>query len=55
MKTAWPSFDISKQASVSKLTGFYGTHTKAAVSRFQKAQGWAGRGNVGRRTWSRLF
>lgn len=38
-----------------RQTGFYGTHTKAAVSRFQKAQGWAGRGNVGRRTWSRLF
>jgi uncharacterized protein YkwD len=36
-------------------TGFYGTYTKAAVSRFQKAQGWAGRGNVGPRTWSRLF
>jgi len=38
-----------------RQTGFYGTYTKAAVSRFQKAQGWAGRGNVGRRTWSRLF
>lgn len=38
-----------------RQTGFYGTHTKAAVSRFQKAQGWAGRGNVGRKTWSRLF
>jgi hypothetical protein len=25
------------------------------VSRFQRAQGWAGRGNVGSRTWSRLF
>jgi hypothetical protein len=36
-------------------TGFYGTATKAAVSRFQRAQGWAGRGNVGRLTWSRLF
>jgi peptidoglycan hydrolase-like protein with peptidoglycan-binding domain len=38
-----------------RRTGFYGTYTKAAVSRFQKAQGWAGRGNVGPRTWSRLF
>jgi peptidoglycan hydrolase-like protein with peptidoglycan-binding domain len=38
-----------------RRTGFYGTYTKAAVSRFQRAQGWAGRGNVGRRTWSRLF
>ena len=38
-----------------RQTGFYGTYTKAAVSRFQKAQGWAGRGNVGHRTWSRLF
>lgn len=38
-----------------RQTGFYGTHTKAAVSRFQKAQGWAGRGNVGHKTWSRLF
>jgi uncharacterized protein YkwD len=38
-----------------RQTGFYGTHTKAAVSRFQKAQGWAGSGNVGPRTWSRLF
>lgn len=38
-----------------RQTGFYGTYTKAAVSRFQKAQGWAGRGNVGHKTWSRLF
>ena len=38
-----------------RQTGFYGTYPKAAVSRFQKAQGWAGRGNVGPRTWSRLF
>jgi uncharacterized protein YkwD len=38
-----------------RQTGFYGTYTKAAVSRFQKTQGWAGRGNVGPRTWSRLF
>ena len=38
-----------------RQTGFYGTYTKAAVSRFQKAQGWAGRGNVGHLTWSRLF
>jgi peptidoglycan hydrolase-like protein with peptidoglycan-binding domain len=38
-----------------RQTGFYGTYTKAAVSRFQETQGWAGRGNVGPRTWSRLF
>jgi uncharacterized protein YkwD len=38
-----------------RQTGFYGTYTKAAVSRFQKTQGWEGRGNVGPRTWSRLF
>jgi uncharacterized protein YkwD len=36
-------------------TGFYGHVTEAAVSRFQKRQGWAGRGIVGRATWSRLF
>ena len=38
-----------------RQTGFYGTYTHGAVSRFQKAQGWAGRGNVGPKTWSRLF
>jgi len=38
-----------------RQTGFYGTYTKAAVSRFQKHLGWAGRGNVGPGTWSRLF
>jgi peptidoglycan hydrolase-like protein with peptidoglycan-binding domain len=38
-----------------RQTGFYGTYTKAAVSRFQKSLGWAGRGNVGPGTWSRLF
>ena len=36
-------------------TGYYGTYTKAAVSRFQKSLGWRGRGIVGRRTWGRLF
>ena len=36
-------------------TGFYGSYTKAAVSRFQKSLGWRGRGNVGRHTWARLF
>jgi uncharacterized protein YkwD len=36
-------------------TGFYGSYTKAAVSRFQKHLGWRGRGNVGRHTWARLF
>jgi len=38
-----------------RQTGFYGTYTRAAVSRFQKHLGWAGRGNVGPGTWSRLF
>jgi len=38
-----------------RQTGFYGTSTKAAVSHFQKGLGWAGRGNVGHGTWSRLF
>jgi len=36
-------------------TGFYGSYTKRAVSRFQRSLGWQGRGNVGRQTWSRLF
>jgi uncharacterized protein YkwD len=36
-------------------TGFYGSYTKRAVSRFQRSLGWEGRGNVGRLTWSRLF
>ena len=30
-----------------RQTGYYGTYTRSAVSRFQKAQGWTGRGNVG--------
>jgi len=38
-----------------RQTGYYGSHTKEAVSRFQKSLGWLGRGNVGARTWSRLF
>lgn len=37
------------------VTGRYGVTTKAAVSRFQKSLGWAGRGRVGRHTWARLF
>lgn len=35
-------------------TGYYGPKTKRAVSRFQQAQGWPGRGVVGRHTWNRL-
>ena len=38
-----------------RQTGYYGTYTRAAVGRFQRAQGWTGRGNVGPKTWSRLF
>lgn len=38
-----------------RQTGYYGTYTKAAVSRFQRGLGWQGRGNVGRHTWARLF
>jgi peptidoglycan hydrolase-like protein with peptidoglycan-binding domain len=38
-----------------RQTGFYGTYTRAAVSRFQKSLGWRGRGNVGPGTWHRLF
>jgi uncharacterized protein YkwD len=38
-----------------RQTGFYGTYTHRAVSRFQRGLGWAGRGNVGPKTWSRLF
>jgi len=33
----------------------YDKATQAAVSRFQQRLGWAGRGNVGRRTWAHLF
>jgi uncharacterized protein YkwD len=36
-------------------TGYYGSYTRSAVSRFQKSLGWRGRGNVGRHTWWRLF
>ncbi|HEX4700107.1 MAG TPA: CAP domain-containing protein [Actinomycetes bacterium] len=36
-------------------TGYYGTYTKAAVSRFQRSLGWRGRGNCGPHTWHRLF
>lgn len=38
-----------------RQTGYYNWRTKAAVSRFQKRQGWLGRGNVGPHTWARLF
>ncbi len=38
-----------------RQTGYYGTYTRRAVARFQRAQGWAGRGNVGPKTWGRLF
>jgi uncharacterized protein YkwD len=38
-----------------RQTGYYGTYTKAAVSRFQRSLGWAGRGNCGPHTWHRLF
>jgi uncharacterized protein YkwD len=36
-------------------TGYYGTYTRRAVARFQRGQGWTGRGNVGPKTWGRLF
>ncbi len=36
-------------------TGYFGTRTETAVRRFQRAQGWAGSGVVGRGTWARLF
>jgi peptidoglycan hydrolase-like protein with peptidoglycan-binding domain len=38
-----------------RQTGYYGTYTKAAVSRFQRSLGWLGRGNCGPHTWHRLF
>lgn len=38
-----------------RTTGYYGRATKHAVTRFQHAQGWTGRGNVGPKTWRRLF
>jgi peptidoglycan hydrolase-like protein with peptidoglycan-binding domain len=38
-----------------RQTGYYGTYTRSAVSRFQKGQGWTGHGNVGPKTWARLF
>jgi uncharacterized protein YkwD len=37
------------------VTGRYDGSTRLAVSRFQRAQGWAGHGRVGPRTWQRLF
>ncbi len=36
-------------------TGRYNRTTRTAVSKFQQRQGWRGRGNVGRKTWARLF
>ncbi|MEO7979432.1 MAG: CAP domain-containing protein [Sporichthyaceae bacterium] len=38
-----------------RRTGYYGTYTRHAVARYQQAQGWRGRGNVGPKTWSRMF
>ncbi len=38
-----------------RQTGYYGTYTRSAVARFQRAQGWNGRGNVGPKTWRKLF
>ena len=38
-----------------RQTGYYNRSTKRAVSRFQQRQGWNGRGNVGPKTWARLF
>lgn len=38
-----------------RKTGYYDHGTLAAVSRFQRAQGWQGRGNCGPKTWSLLF
>jgi murein L,D-transpeptidase YcbB/YkuD len=37
------------------VTGTYDAETRRAVARFQRAQGWAGRGRVGQHTWARLF
>lgn len=37
------------------VTGYYGTRTTKAVTRFQQQQGWAGSGKVNTRTWRRLF
>lgn len=36
-------------------TGTYGRGTARAVLHFQRRQGWPGSGNVGPRTWARLF
>jgi uncharacterized protein YkwD len=38
-----------------RQTGYFGSYTRTAVARFPHAQGWRGRGNVGPKTWSRLF
>jgi uncharacterized protein YkwD len=36
-------------------TGWFGVTTKNAVSHYQRALGWSGRGSVGVKTWHRLF
>lgn len=38
-----------------RVTGYYGTYTRDAVTRFQRTLGWRGCGKVGPHTWSRLF
>jgi peptidoglycan hydrolase-like protein with peptidoglycan-binding domain len=38
-----------------RATGWYGADTRRAVASFQRHQGWRGRGNVGPKTWHRLF
>lgn|GEM_PF-3876073 len=38
-----------------KVTGYFGTDTKAAVEKFQKANGLKVDGKVGEKTWSKLF
>jgi peptidoglycan hydrolase-like protein with peptidoglycan-binding domain len=38
-----------------RQTGYYGTYTRAAVTRFQRTLGWHGCGVVGPKTWSHLF
>jgi hypothetical protein len=38
-----------------RQTGYYGTYTRSAVSRFQKAQGWTGTAMSAPRPGARLF
>jgi uncharacterized protein YkwD len=38
-----------------RVTSRYDARTARAVARFQRTQGWAGHGQVGPRTWQRLF